>query len=167
MMGKTASLVTDTQKISCDSSSGLMEREIIPMSTAPASVSVMPLPAPPPCTSNCTSGCSLLNSSAHTVIMGYKANAPETVIVPLMSPPPLEAGASAAVPHALSSIETLSMAEKMVRLVLRIFCLLIFVFMRIWPVTRWSFPGYFLYKKVYNTTRLLPREKRLLQQPSR
>jgi hypothetical protein len=40
------------QKIPWASSSGLMEREIMPISTAPAMVSVMPLPAPPPCTSN-------------------------------------------------------------------------------------------------------------------
>jgi hypothetical protein len=70
MIGKTASLVTDTQKISWASSSGLIDREIMPISTAPAMVSVMPLPAPPPWTSNCTSGCSFWNSSAQTVIIG-------------------------------------------------------------------------------------------------
>src|SRR5690606_33472251 len=61
--------------------------------TAPASTSVMPLPAPPPCTSKRILGCSAEYCSAHTVIIGNSANAPETAMV-RGSPP--EAGASAA-----------------------------------------------------------------------
>ena len=75
----------------------------MPMSTAPLNTSVIPLPEPPPCTSNCTLGWSLVNSSVHTVIIGYNANAPEIATVPLNSSGEAAVVDSDALPHPLNT----------------------------------------------------------------
>ncbi len=76
----TASIVTGTKNAPSSSSGCRASRESMAMSAAPVSMSVIPLPAPPACTSNVTPGCSSAYASVQSVTIGNRANAPEMLI---------------------------------------------------------------------------------------
>src|SRR6185437_3017301 len=82
IVGTTASLATETGQAPFWASCEFISLEIIPRSTLPERASTIPFPAPPAETSTLTSGCSFLNSSPQTTASGYKAKAPERLIVP-------------------------------------------------------------------------------------
>src|SRR4051812_254118 len=79
-VGITASLQSAIYQTPLPFSASVISLENMPTSTAPVKASVRPLPAPPACISNRTSGCVLLYASAHFCAKGYKAKAPENEI---------------------------------------------------------------------------------------